>query len=119
MTDANPTAFQFLLYWVVAGLAVLMTSKIISGFRVSGFLTACLTAVVIAIGNAVLWPVLFFLTLPINVLTLGFFTFVVNAAVLKICAALMPGFEIEGWWAAIFGSIVLSILNGLLHYFFV
>jgi putative membrane protein len=109
----------FFLHWLVAGLAVLLTSKIISGFEVRGFIAALLSALVIGIVNALLWPLLMFLTLPVNILTLGLFTFVVNGAILKISAAILPGFSIKGWLAAIFGAIVLSLLNLLLHYVFI
>ena len=60
-----------------------------------------------------------FLTLPINLLTLGLFTFVVNGLVLKIAAAFVPGFDIKGFLAAIFGALFLAIISGLLHYIFV
>ena len=76
-------------------------------------------AVIIGIANVIVWPILIFLTFPINILTLGLFTFVVNGAVLKICAALLDGFDIDGWWPAILGSIVLSLINTFLHYLIV
>lgn len=110
---------HFILHWLVSGLAVLVTSKIIPGFEIEGFFAACIASVFIGLANAVLWPVLFIFTLPINILTLGLFTFVINGAVLKICAALLPGFMIETWSAAIFGSIVLSIVSLILHFVFV
>lgn len=106
---------HFILHWLVSGLAVLLTAKIVPGFRVSGFISACIAALVIGLANALLWPVLIILTLPINILTLGLFTFVVNGMVLKICAALLPGFEINSWWSAIFGAIVLSLVGMILH----
>lgn len=105
-----------LLHWLISGLAVLLTSKIIPGFEVRGFISAFFAAIVIGLANALIWPVLIFLTLPINILTLGLFTFVVNGAVLKIAAAFLPGFAIRGWWSAIFGSIVLSLINTFLHF---
>jgi putative membrane protein len=108
-----------LIHWLVSAVALLITAKLISGFRVDGFASALWAAVIIGIANAVIWPILIVLTLPINILTLGLFTFVVNGAVLKICAALISGFEIDGWWPAIFGSIVLSIVGVVLHYFIV
>ncbi len=106
-----------LIHWALSALAVMLTSKIIAGFKINGFFAALLAAAVIGLANIVVWPVLMFLTLPINILTLGLFTFVVNGAVLKICAALLPGFEIDGWLSAIFGAICLSLINMALHYF--
>lgn len=106
----------FILQWIVSGVAVLVTSKIVSGFKIHGFFAALIAVAVLGFANAILWPILFVLTLPINILTLGLFTFVINGIVLKICAALVPGFEIDGWWAAILGSIVLSLVSMVLHY---
>ena len=105
-----------LIHWILSALAVLLTSKIISGFQVSGFFSAMWAAALIGLANIVIWPILMFLTLPINILTLGLFTFVVNGAVLKLCAAILPGFKIDGWLAAILGAIVLSLVNMAFHY---
>jgi putative membrane protein len=113
------SGLSFFLHWLVAGLAVLLTSKIITGFEVRGFIAAMVSALVIGVVNLLLWPLFMFLTLPVNLLTLGLFTFVVNGAILKISAAILPGFNINGWLAAIFGSMVLSLLNLLLHYVFI
>ncbi len=79
-------------------------------------MVACFAAIAIGFANAILWPILFVLTLPINILTLGLFTFVVNGAVLKICAAVLPGFRINTWGAAILGSIVLSLVSVFFHF---
>lgn len=107
---------HFLLHWLVAGLAVLLTSKLIRGFEIGGFGSALLAALVIGLANALLWPVLFFLTLPLTILTFGLFAFVVNGIVIKICAAMLPGFRVDGWLSAIFGSIVLSVISLFLHW---
>ncbi len=112
----QPHESHLILNWLVSGLAVFLTAKVVSGFEIRGFFTACFAALVIGIGNALVWPILIFLTLPINILTLGLFTFVINGAILKMAAALMPGFEIKSWWSAILGSIVLSIVGLVLHY---
>jgi putative membrane protein len=98
---------------------LMVTAFIIPGFRVANFSSALLAAFVIGLANIVIWPVLFFLTLPINILTLGLFTFVVNGAVLKICAAILPGFKIDGWFSAIIGAIVLSLVSTFLHFLFI
>lgn len=108
-----------LIRWAVSALAVLITSRIVRGFDLNGFFSALLAAGLIGIANAFLWPVLFFLTLPINLITLGLFTFVINGAVIKIAAAFVPGFSVRTWSAAIFGSIVLSLTGLVLHYILV
>ena len=112
----DPSVLALVVHWIVSGIAVFLTSKVIAKFEVDGFVAAIVAALVIAGANFLIWPVLIFLTLPINIITLGLFTFVVNGAVLKIAAAIMPGFRIKGWLAAIFGSVVLSIFNLVLHY---
>lgn len=106
----------YLVHWLVTGLALLVTAKIVPGFRVNSFKDALIAAIVIGIANIILWPLLILLTLPLNILTLGLFTFVVNGAILKLCAALLDGFDIRGWFAAIIGAIVLSLVNLVLHY---
>jgi putative membrane protein len=106
---------HFLWHWLVSGLAVLLTSKMIRGFEISGFFAAIFAALMIGLANAILWPVLFVLSLPINILTLGLFTFVINGAILKICAIFIPGFKVQTWFAAIIGALVLALVGGLLH----
>lgn len=101
----------YFIKWLISALAVLITAKIIPGIRVASFGSAMIAAIMIGIVNAVLWPVLIFLTLPINILTFGLFTFVINGAVLKIAASLISGFQVNGWISAIFGSIILSIVQ--------
>jgi putative membrane protein len=105
-----------IIHWAISALAVMFTAYLVRGFKVKSFWSALIAAMVIGLANAVLWPVLIFLTLPINILTLGLFTFVVNGMVLKICAWFIPGFEIDSWLAAIFGAIILSITGAILHY---
>lgn len=109
----------YIFHWIVSAVAILVTAKLVRGFKVSGFFSALVAALGIAISNYFLWPVLIFLTLPINILTLGLFTFVINGMILKISALFLPGFSLESWMAAIFGSIVLLISKGILHYIFV
>ncbi|MFZ3231495.1 MAG: phage holin family protein [Pseudobdellovibrio sp.] len=114
---SNTSLTFYIIHWAVSAVAVLITSKIISGFQVSGFFSALIAAIFIEFANYLLWPVLIFLTLPLNILTLGLFTFVVNGIVLKIASIFVPGFEIKGFLAAIFGSLFLSIVGTVLHFF--
>src|SRR4051812_21667750 len=108
-----------LLHWAVSAISLLLTAHLVRGFRVRSFLAALIAAVGIGLANVLIWPLLFFLTLPINILTLGLFTFVVNGITLKIAAALLPGFDIETWSAAIFGAIILSLIGTALHFFLI
>lgn len=118
MTETHGFLF-YIWYYIVSALGLMLTSKLISDFKISGFISAFIAAIFIAAANEFIWPILIFLTLPINILTLGLFTFVVNGAVLKLCAYFLPGFEIRTWLAAIFGSIVLSVVNVILHFILV
>ncbi len=110
---------HFLLHWIVSAVAVLITSKVVSDFEIEGLVSALIAALGIGVANAVIWPVLIILTLPANILTLGLFTFIVNGATLKVAAFFLPGFNLKSWGAAIFGSIVLSLVSMFLHYFLV
>ncbi len=105
-----------LAIWLISAAAVFITAKIVKGFEIDGILSALLAAVGIGLCNLLIRPILLFLTLPINILTLGLFTFVVNAIVLRIAAALIPGFRILSWMAAFFGAIILMFVQILLQY---
>lgn len=104
-----------MLHWFVSALALMITAYFVRGFKVKSFISALFASLVIGLANAVIWPFLIFLTLPINILTLGLFTFVVNGAVLKLSASRLWGLEIKSWGAAIFGAIILSLVSAGLH----
>lgn len=96
-------------------IAVMIAAYILPGVTVSGFLTALIVALVLGLINAVIKPILLILTLPINILTLGLFTFVINAAIILLVSAIVPGFRVDGFWWALLFSIVLSIILYILH----
>ena len=100
-----------LLKWVLFTLIVLFTAWIIPGISVENILTAFIVAIVLALINVFIKPLLNLITLPINVLTLGVFTLIINAFLLMFVAYLVPGFEIDGFWSAFFGAILLSLLS--------
>lgn len=105
---------QILGTWFLTALTFLITSYVVPGFNVSGFGGALWAAAIVGILNMFLRPLLILLTLPVNILTLGLFTFVVNAIVLKMAASLLSGFEITGWMAAIFGAVILAIAQAII-----
>jgi putative membrane protein len=113
------TLLLTILHWFVSALALMLTAYFIRGFKVKSFGSALIAAVVIGLANIVIRPILLFITLPLNILTLGLFTFVVDGIVLKICAAVLPGFQIEKWSSAIFGAFILAVVSMALHYFLV
>lgn len=100
---------------LVSGLAVFVSAYVLPGVHVDSFVTATIVAVVLGIVNAVLKPILLLLTLPINILTLGLFTFVINAVLVLLVSAVVPGFTVASFWWALGFSLVLSIVNSFLH----
>jgi putative membrane protein len=108
---------QFLLNLLLSGLAVFVSGRLISGVRIDGFGTSLVVAIILGVVNAIIKPILVILTLPINVLTLGLFSLVINAIVVLIVDALVPGFEVGGFWAAVLFSIVLSVVSMILSSF--
>lgn len=104
-----------LISWIVSALAILASAYVLPGVHVASFTTALVAALVLGIINAFIKPVLIFLTLPITILTLGLFTFVINAFVIILAANLVPGFSVDSFWWALLFSIVLSVINSFLH----
>ena len=104
-----------IIRWLILTIAILSAAYFIPGITVSSFAAAFFAAAVLGILNALFRPVLILLTLPINVLTLGLFTFIINALLLKITAGLIPGFDLQGFWPAVLGALFISIVNWLLH----
>lgn len=98
---------------LVAVLAVVVSAYVLPGVAVDGFMTAIVVAVVLAVVNAFIKPLVVLLTLPINILTLGLFMVVINAAMILLVDALVPGFTVDGFWWAVLFSIVLSAVNSV------
>ena len=103
--------------WLTLTGAIIFTSYLLDGIRVSGFLSALFAAATLGILNALFRPILLLLTLPINVLTLGFFTFVINALMLKMASGVIAGFDVYGFWSAVIGSLIISVISWLLNSF--
>lgn len=103
-----------LIRLLINALALYITAYIIPGITISGWQTLLVVAVVWGILTAVIKPILVILTLPINILTLGLFTFVINAALLLFTSNIVPGFRIEGFGTALIAAVVLAIINAFL-----
>jgi putative membrane protein len=103
--------------WFTLTVAIVATAYLIDGIHVSGFFSAFWAAAMLGILNALFRPIALILTLPINILTLGFFTFVINALMLKMASGVIPGFDVHGFWSAVFGSLMISIISWLLNSF--
>ena len=102
---------KILIKWVALALILMFVAWVIPGIEVENFWVAMIASVVIALINAIIKPILMFLTLPITVLTLGIFTLVINALLFMFSAYLVPGIEISGFLSAFLGALLLSILS--------
>ena len=109
--------FGFLLRWAISSAGLWVAAALVSGISFRGTGSLLIAALVLGILNAVVRPVLVLLTLPFTVLTLGLFLFVVNAAMLKLSSAIVDGFQVDGFWSAVFGAMVLSLVSLVLNMF--
>ncbi len=100
--------------WIAAAAAVLVSSYVLPGIHVRGVGTALVLVVVLGLINTIIKPILLFLTLPVTVITLGLFTFVVSGLMVLLAARIVPGFMVDGFWWAVLFSIVLSLVNSFL-----
>ena len=105
------------LRWLILTGAIVIASYLLDGIQVEGFFSAFFAAAMLGILNALFRPIALLVTLPINILTLGFFTFVINALMLKMASGVISGFEVEGFWSAILGSLLISTISWLLNSF--
>jgi len=108
---------KFLISWLASAAVLILASRVISGFMITDFKAALITALVIGIINGVVLPILKLLTFPINFLTLGLFSFVISAVGLLIAAAVVPGFTIVGFIPALLAAVVIAIANGIIGVF--
>jgi len=107
---------RLLLNWLLSALALLIVSHVVPGFHVDGYKEALIAAIVIGLINATLGLLLKLITLPLTLLTLGVFWWVVNAVMLMLASKLLaPNFMVSGFLAAFLGAIVLSLVNVVLH----
>ena len=101
--------------WLVSAAALYLTSLIVRGIEIQGVFPLLFAAVTIGILNAVVRPVILLLTLPLNVLTLGLFTLVVNAGMLWMASKVVVGFEVHGFWSALGGWLLMSLFTFLIN----
>jgi putative membrane protein len=106
---------RFLIHWLITTLAVIIASYLLPGVKIEGFFAGLVTALVLGILNTFIKPLLILFTLPLTILTLGLFTLVINALLIMLTSAIVPGFDVRNFgWALLLG-LVLSILNAVLH----
>lgn len=102
---------SIIIRWIINALALMLVAYIFPKIEVSGFYIALVTALILGLINAVIRPFLLLITLPINILTLGLFTFVINALLFWFVASFIEGFYVATFWAAFFGALVFSIIS--------
>jgi putative membrane protein len=109
---------RFIVIWLITTVSLMVTAYFVPGFHIQNFAAAVIAAAILGLVNAIVRPVLFLLTLPITILTLGLFSFVVNALTLWLASEFSRGFSIDGFVPALIGSLVMSVVSGLLHWVF-
>jgi putative membrane protein len=105
---------SFLVHWIVVAIALWVAANLVQGVSFSSGTALLLAALVLGLVNALIRPIVFFLTLPLTVLTLGLFIFVVNGIAFALAAALVPGFTVVSLWSAILGALVVSVVSWII-----
>ena len=107
----------FLIHSLVLAVAIWVTAQVVSGVTIASWGALAIAALVLAVVNAIVRPILVILTLPITVLTLGLFYLVINGAAFALAAAMVPGFQVAGWGSAILGALLTSLVSWFLGIF--
>lgn len=106
---------NFILRLLISGIIAYVLAKILSGVHISNITTAIIFALVLACLNAIIKPILVLLTLPITVVTLGLFLFVINALIILLADKLMDGIKVDGFWWALIFSVILSVFSSAVN----
>lgn len=106
---------RFIMRIIVTSIVAFGLSYLLSGIEIDSFWTAIVVAIVLAILNAIIKPLLIILTLPITILTLGLFLFVINALIILLASHFVPGFRVDGFWWALLFSLLLSLVTSILY----
>jgi len=107
----------FLIRWLVLGITIILAAYLMEGIYISGVFSAFAAAAMLGILNAFFRPIALVLTLPLNILSFGLFTFLINAAMLKMASAVIPGFEVHGFWTAVIGALFIGVVSFLINLF--
>jgi len=108
---------KIILHWLLRAVAVLITAYLLPGVILKSFFVALVVAVVLGFFNTILKPILVVLTLPINILTLGLFTLVINAGLVLLASNVVPGFQVSDFLTALFFSVILWLVDSVLNVF--
>jgi putative membrane protein len=106
---------RFLARVLLNGLAIVVAAYVVPGVYLAGPVAALVAGLILGCVNALVRPVLILLTLPFTLITLGLFIFVVNAICFALTAAIVPGFDLSGFWAAFFGALLVTLISWLVN----
>lgn len=106
---------NFLIRLLVTALAAMLSAYLLPGVTIKDFTTALILALVLAVLNLLVKPILILLTLPATILTLGLFLLVINAVIILLASNLVKGFKVDGFWWALIFSLVLTVVNSIMH----
>lgn len=108
---------KFFLRWLLAAVALLAIANLVPGIELTGWYAAIITVAILGLVNAIIRPVIVLFTLPINILTLGLFSFVINALLIWFVSTIVEGFSIAGFIPALIGAILLSVFTAVISFF--
>lgn len=111
----NLLPMKLLLKWLLSAAALLFVAYVYEGVSINGYQAALIAAFVIGLLNTLVRPILVILTLPVTVITVGLFLFVINALMFWAAASMLDGFNVTGFWAALIGSLIYSVLSILIN----
>ena len=108
---------RLLLRWVLNAGVLLLIAQFFVGVEISGFYAALITALILGLVNAIIRPLIILLTLPVNVLTLGLFTFVINALLFWFVSTVVQGFHVDGFTSAFIGALIMTVASWIFSMF--
>lgn len=109
---------KLFIRWLINTVGIIFAGYLVRGIYIEDFPTAVVAAGVLGIINVLIRPILLLLTLPLNILTLGFFTFILNGLIFYFIGNVVKGMAVANFWSAFAGALIISIVNGLAHLFF-
>ncbi len=105
---------NFVIKWILLALLIMGIAWVIPGIMITGFISALIVVVIMSVVNLLIRPIIEFISLPLNVLTLGIFGLIINALLFLLVAKFSPGFQIDGFWSGFWGAIILSVFMPLI-----